>query len=214
MKKTILFLFILSVFYFSQQKEKGSIIVPSQSITIYSDKKPSAKYRLNVRYEGIVYKHGSGPDSCDYLGARDIWIWKYKNIYYMHYDGAGPKGWLTCIAVSKNLKEWESKGKVIDFGKIGSSDCASSSYGTVYYDGNKWHMFYLGTPNTSEAPNFVPAFPYLTMKAESKSLLGPWKKRYDIIPFTIEPQTYYSSTASPGFILKQGSEYLMFFQQV
>ena len=211
MKKIFLLLFIVGSFVFSQNLIKGSKIIPAESITKYSDNRPSAKFRLNAEDVGIVFKHGSGSDSCDYLGARDLWVWKYKNTYFMHYDGAGPKGWLTCLAVSKDLHSWVPKGKVIDFGKPGSADCASSSYGTVYNDGRKWHMFYLGTPNTSSSPEFVPSFPYMTMKAESKSLYGPWTKRYDVTPFTTEPKTYYSSTASPGHIIKQGNEYLMFF---
>lgn len=211
MKKILLFMFVLISSIFSQHNVGGSRIVPAESITLYSDNRPSANYRLNAEDVGIIFKHGSGPDSCDYLGARDIWVWKYKNTYFMHYDGAGPKGWITCLAVSKDLQSWVPKGKVIDFGKPGSADCASSSYGTVYYDGNKWHMFYLGTPNTSGAPEYVPAFPYMTMKAESRSLFGPWIKRYDVVPFANEPGTYYSATASPGHIIKQGGEYLMFF---
>lgn len=211
MKKMILFLMLFGIITFSQHREEGSRIISAKAITKYSDDRPSAKYRLDAKDTGIVFKHGSGPDSCDYLGARDIWVWKFGNTYYMHYDGAGPKGWLTCLAESKDLINWTAKGKVIDFGKPGSADCASSSYGTTYYDGTKWHMFYLGTPHSTDAPNYVPSFPYTTMKAESKSLYGPWEKHYDVVPFTNQPNTYYSSTASPGHIIKQGKEYLMFF---
>lgn len=211
MKKIILFLIIVNSIVLSQLNQKGSRVISAENMIKYSDNRPSVKFRLDAEDTGIVFEHGNGPDSCDYLGARDIWVWKYKNTYYMHYDGAGPKGWLTCLAVSKDLYNWIPKGKTIDFGKPGTADCASSSYGTVYYDGNKWHMFYLGTPNTSSAPNYVPSFPYMTMKAESKSLFGPWEKHYSITPFTVEPNTYYSSTASPGHIIKEGDEYLMFF---
>ena len=72
-------------------------------------------------------------------------------------------------------------------------------------------MFYLGTPNASGAPDLVPSFPYLTMKARSKSLAGPWIKQPDLIPFRTKPKTYYADTSSPGHIVKQGDEYLMFF---
>lgn len=211
MKKTILLIIVINSINFSQFFDKSSRIIPADKIINYSDNRPSAKFRMNAEDAGIVFKHGMGPDSCDYLGARDIWVWKFESNYYMHYDGAGPKGWLTCLAVSKDLQNWVSKGKIIDFGKPGSADCASSSYGTVYKDGDKWHMFYLGTPNTSGPPEYVPSFPYLTMKAESNSLFGPWQKKYNITPFVNEPKTYYSSTASPGCIIKHGTEYLMFF---
>ena len=54
-----------------------------------------------------------------------------------------------------------------NWARPGENDSASASYGTTFYDGRTWHMFYLGTPHTSPAPDLVPAFPYLTMKARS-----------------------------------------------
>jgi len=214
MKKMFLVLFLVTVSLFAQttKKEfKGSRVVSSKEVTTYPDNRPSAKYRLDATDKGVVFKHGEIADSCDILGARDIWVWKYKNTYYMHYDGAGPKGWLACLAVSKDGVNWSAKGPALQYGKPGSDDCASASYGTVYNDGTKWHMFYLGTPHTTPAPDYVPGFPYNTMKAEGKSPTGPWIKRYDISPFKPTPDSYNSSTASPGYIVKQGKEYLMFF---
>jgi hypothetical protein len=29
----------------------------------------------------------------------------------MHYDGAGPKGWLACLATSTDLAHWAKKGR-------------------------------------------------------------------------------------------------------
>ncbi|MHB9013168.1 MAG: glycoside hydrolase family protein [Ignavibacteriaceae bacterium] len=190
---------------------QGSKVVAAKEVTTYSDNRPSAKYRLEAVDQGVVYRHGDGPDSCDYLGARDIWVWKYGDTYYMHYDGAGPKGWLACLAVSKDLVNWSPKGPVLQLGKSGSNDCASASYGTTYFDGSKWHMFYLGTPHTTPAPDYIPAFPYLTMEAEGTSPTGPWIKHYNITPFKPKPGTYYSATTSPGYIVKHNDEYLMFF---
>ncbi len=162
----------------------GSGIKPVEQVNVYEDNRPAAAYRLDTRDSGVVFRHGQGPDSCDFLGARDIWVWEDKGAYYMHYDGAGTKGWLACLAVSKDLAKWEAKGIALDFGEPDSRDCASASYGTTYYDGSMWHMFYLGTPHVTPKPDFVPAFPYLTMKAEGNSPTGPWKKRYDITPFS------------------------------
>jgi predicted GH43/DUF377 family glycosyl hydrolase len=189
----------------------GTHIVTAKEIISYPDNRPSAKFCLESRDFGVVLKHGLGPDSCDYLGARDIWVWEDKGNYYMHYDGAGPKGWLACLAVSRDLVNWEPKGPILNFGIATQKDCASASYGTTYFDGKKWHMFYLGTPNVTKKPDLVPAFPYLTMKAEGDSPLGPWKKRYEITPFEPKKGTYYEATTSPGQIIKNGSEYLMFF---
>jgi predicted GH43/DUF377 family glycosyl hydrolase len=129
----------------------------------------------------------------------------------MHYDAAGPKGWLASLAVSKDLINWEKKGPVLQLGNKNEPDSKSASYGTTYYDGKKWHMFYLGTPNVTPAPDLIPSFPYLNMKAESGSPFGPWIKRKNIVPFKPVANSFYSSTASPGFIVKNNDEYMMFF---
>jgi len=189
----------------------GSVVVPAKSVVTYPDGRPPAQFRLDAVDEGVVLKHGDGPGQCDYLGARDIWVFESGGTYYMHYDGAGPKGWLACLAVSKDLKHWEKKGPVLDFGKPNEEDSASASYGVTYFDGKTWHMFYLGTPHTSPAPDLIPSFPYLTMKAKGESPTGPWVKQREVVPFRCTPKTYYDVTASPGMIVKQGDEYMMFF---
>lgn len=189
----------------------ASLVVPAMEVEQYADSRPAARYRLEAKDQGLVFRHGQGPDQCDYLGARDLWVWEQKGNYYMHYDGAGPKGWLACLATSKDLVNWNAKGPVLDFGAAGSNDSASASYGTTFFDGHKWHMFYLGTPNVTPAPDYVPGFPYLTMNAESASPTGPWKKRYDVTPFPVKAGTYYAATASPGHLIQRGDEYLMFF---
>lgn len=186
-------------------------ISPAEEPFAYSDGRPVAQLRLDARDQGVVMRHGDGPGECDILGARDVWVYEAEGIYYMHYDGAGPKGWLACLATSKDLVRWEKKGPVLDFGAPGEEDSGSASYGVTYLDGNTWHMFYLGTPNTSPAPDLVPSFPYLTMKARGMTPSGPWTKQKEVIPFRTKPGTYYSDTASPGHIIKQGDEYLMFF---
>jgi predicted GH43/DUF377 family glycosyl hydrolase len=177
----------------------------------YLDGRPQARLRLEAKDEGVVLRHGGGPGDCDVLGAREAIAFRDKGVYYMHYDGAGPKGWLACLATSKDLVHWDKRGPILDFGKPGSPDSASASAPWVVRDGKWWHMFYLGTPNVSPAPNFVPMFPYLTLKARSRSPAGPWEKQYAAAPFTAQPGTYYSATASPGEIVKHTGEFLMFF---
>lgn len=177
----------------------------------YPDGRPVATLRMEAKDQGVVLKHGDGPNQCDILGAREALIFEEKGVYHLFYDGAGPKGWLACLATSKDLKTWEKKGPVLDFGKPGEMDSATATSPWVYFDGSEWHMFYVASPNASPPPDLVPAFPYLTLKAKSKSLAGPWVKQRDVIPFTTQPGTYYSETASPGYIVKQGDEYLMFF---
>ena len=145
------------------------------------------------------------------LGARDIWVYQVGDTYHLHYDAAGPKGWLARLATSKDLVHWTKHGSVLDLGKPGEDDSASASYGTTYFDGRTWHMFYLGTPHVAPPPDLIPMFPYLTRKAKSDSPAGPWIKQKDVIPFQPKADTFYSATASPGQIIRQGDEYLMFF---
>jgi hypothetical protein len=178
----------------------------------YADGRPEAKLRIEARDQGVVLTHGSGPGLCDALGARDIWVYAVGgDTCYMHYDGAGPKGWLACLATSKDLVHWEKKGPVLDFGGKNEMDSASASYGVTYFDGKTWHMFYMGTPHTSPAPDLIPAFPCVTMKAKGASPAGPWTKQSNVVPFRPQPGTYYSLTASPRQVVKLGDTYLMFF---
>ena len=193
------------------QAQRGTRISVIQSPAAYPDGRPVARYRLNAKDHGIVFRHGTGPRKCDALGARDVWVWQHQGTYYMHYDGAGAKGWLACLATSNNALAWKAQGPALELGDAGQKDAASASYGVTFFDNNKWHMFYLGTPHTSPPPDLVPSFPYLTMKAEGSSPSGPWTKRYDIEPFSPQPETYYSATASPGHVISRRSEYLMFF---
>ena len=177
----------------------------------YRDGRPAATLRMNAKDHGIVLRYGDGPNQCDMLGARDAWVFEDQGTYYLHYDAAGPKGWLCSLAVSEDLLIWEKRGPVLDFGRPGEDDSASASYGVTYKEGGQWHMFYLGTPNVSAPPNLIPSFPYLTMKARSNGPGGPWIKQADVLPFRTQPDTYYSITASPGHVIKHGNEYLQFF---
>jgi predicted GH43/DUF377 family glycosyl hydrolase len=189
----------------------GSRIERAADVAKYPDGRPAARWRLEAQDHGVVLRHGGGPGNCDALGARDVWVWEHAGVYYMHYDGAGPKGWLTCLATSRDMTNWTAKGPVLDFGKAGEDDSASASYGVTFFDGRQWHMFYLGTPHVTPAPELIPGFPYLTMKARSDSPEGPWQKQTTVTPFRTKPNTYYSAPASPGQVIRHGDEYLMFF---
>ncbi len=177
----------------------------------YSDGRPAATLRMDAKDYGIVLRCGDGPDRCDELGARDVWVFQADGVYYMHYDAAGPKGWLCSLAVSTDLLTWKKKGPVLDLGRPGDDDSKSASYGVTYHDGRGWHMFYLGTPNVTPPPNLVPSFPYLTMKAKASGPGGPWTKQKDVVPFRPKPDTYYSVIASPGQVVRNGDEFLQFF---
>jgi predicted GH43/DUF377 family glycosyl hydrolase len=178
---------------------------------IYQDDRPYPLMRMDAVDHGVVLRHGAGPDSCDAFGARDVWVFDAGDRYVMHYDGSGPQGWLAVRAHSKGLMKWHVDGPVLTFGKKGEDDAKSASYGVTTFDGKNWHMFYLGARNTSPAPDLVPYFPYVTMKAKSSSPLGPWRKQAHVVPFRPTPGTYYAHTASPGQTIHYKGEYLQFF---
>ena len=49
------------------------------------------------------------------------------------------------------------------------------------------------------------------MKAKGNGPEGPWIKQKSVVPFRTKNGTYYSITASPGHVIKNGEEYLQFF---
>jgi predicted GH43/DUF377 family glycosyl hydrolase len=178
--------------------------------TPYIDGRPTTSKRVVCSDAGVVLKHGDGPDSCDTYGAREA-ILNKDGGKYLFYDGAGHDGWRACLAESDDLKTWVKKGAILPLGDPSKSDSKSASSPWVIKRKGIWHMFYLGTPHTSPAPDRIPAFPYLTMKAQSKSLEGPWIKQYDVQPFPIDSNSFYTVTSSPGFIVKKDNKYLQFF---
>lgn len=177
----------------------------------YIDGRPAANMRLPCTDQGIVMKYGDGIDSCDTYGAREAVINKEGDTYYLFYDGAGKDGWIACLAESKDLNHWTKKGPILTLGEQGRGDAKSASSPWVIKAQGIWHMFYVGAANTTPAPYRIPAFPYLTMKAMATSLSGPWKKQYDVVAFPPKANSYYTVTSSPGFIVRQGKEYLQFF---
>lgn len=189
------------------------VLILTFSVTAqkYADGRPEATLKMDAKDHGIVLRFGDRPDKYDILGARDVWVFEDHGTYYMHYDAAGPKGWLSSLAIRKYLINWEKKGPILDFGKAGEDDSKSAAYGVTYLDNEQWHLVYLGTPNVSEALDLVPSFAYLTLNAKVSSLSVPWIKQTNAVPFRTKVAIYYSITESPGQVIKQGKEYLQFF---
>lgn len=185
--------------------------VETKPVTSYPDGRPVALLRLNATDAGPILRHGTGPSQCDYLGAREAICFHDGDTYYLHYDGAGPKGWLACLATSRDLKKWKLHGPVLDLGAPGTDDSGTASSPWTVFDGQWWHMYYVGCRATTPPPNRIPAVPYFTLTARSRHPYGPWEKLTEVVPFHTQPGTYYADTASPGQIVKQGDEYLMFF---
>jgi predicted GH43/DUF377 family glycosyl hydrolase len=180
--------------------------------TVYVDHRSACSWRLDAQDQGIVLWHGDGPDRCDENGAREAIIYLHDNgTYYMHYDGAGPKAWLACLATSPDLTHWTKKGPVLPLGAAGEADSASASSPWIYFDKVQaiWHMFYLATANATPAPDFVPATPYLTRTATSRSPIGPWTKNKALAPVS-PPSTTTDPTMAPGVVIQYHGEYLMF----
>ena len=117
-------------------------------------------------------KEFHGPDSCDPYGAREAIVNKDGEEYHLFYDGAGKDGWKACLAISTDLWVWTKKGAILSLGAPGTNDSKSASSPWVIKAADGWHMFYPGTPNASQAPDRIPAFPYLTMKPRSGSLMA------------------------------------------
>lgn len=177
----------------------------------YRDGRPGTTRRLNASNAGPILHYGKGPDRCDYLGAREAICFKAGDTYYLYYDGAGPTGWRTCLATSTDLHHWNLKGPALELGAPGDDDSATASAPWIVFDGSWWHMFYVGSRKASPPPYRIPEVPYFTLAARSRHPGGPWIKEKHVIPFRPKPGTYYADTASPGQIVRQGSEYLMFF---
>lgn len=118
---------------------------------------------------------------------------------------------MACLATSTDLRLWNKLGTVLTLGTLGTRDFACAISPWLVREDDLWHMFYVGSLACSSAPDLIPALPYFTLKAISTSLTGPWIKQPDVTPFLPLPNTYYSSTASPGAILKDENRYVQFF---
>jgi hypothetical protein len=176
---------------------------------------PSLPFFPGVHDTGIIIPFGDGkcPGDCDYLGARDTWVWHDPTDsawpYKMTYDGSGPGGWLACLAVSNDptLRTWTKLGTQLRLGEPGAVDSKSASYLTTLYDTStsSWVGYYLGTNQTSPPPGDVPIGPYFTLLATAPTSSGPWTQfssRGNVIP-----------SGSPGVVLPNPddpSEYWQF----
>lgn len=167
--------------------------------------------RLHLQDQGRILRHGAGPDRCDTNGAREPSIVSENGVYYLFYDGAGPDGYLACLATSRDLANWTRRGRVLAFGKPGAPDAAFAGSPWFIKERNTWHMFYVTARTATPAPDFVPIGPYNAMKATSPSLAGPWVKTSDFVPLEPRVGAFPDQMAFPGHIVRRGDEYIMFF---
>ncbi len=191
--------------------EPRTPFLADSSPKVYSDDRPAPRYRLDAVDPGPILRHGEGPDRCDINGMREASLFESDGTYYLYYDGCGPEGWLACLATSRDLKNWTRHGPKMTFGDPGEDDAGTATSPWFFQDGKTWHMFYVGCRTTTPPPNRIPVMPYYTLKAKADSPEGPWVKQKDVVPFRTVPGTYNAETASPGFIVRQGDEFLMFY---
>jgi len=131
----------------------GSSLTPVTNPINYGDGRPYPAFRMDAVDQGMFLAYGQGPNQCDYLGAREALINYWNGKYYLYYDGAGPAGWVACVAESTDLITWSLKGPVIDFGAPGKADsaCACSPW-IIQDDTSLWHMYYLATLSLNGTP--------------------------------------------------------------
>src|ERR1041384_1009436 len=160
------FLFLALVAVARSGLVQAAQVVPSPlPIVHYPDGRPAAQYRLTAIDQGRVLTHGGGPAQCDELGAREAIVFQNRGTYYLHYDGAGPTGWLACLATSKDLIHWAKHGPALELGKPGDNDAGTASSPWVYFDDKTWHMFYVGSVGTTPPPQRIPACSYMPLQA-------------------------------------------------
>ncbi|MFN2537548.1 MAG: twin-arginine translocation signal domain-containing protein [Mycobacteriales bacterium] len=191
----------------------GAVALPqagSASAQTPASKPPAL--RLPVIDRGRVLLHGSAPDGADRLGAREAIAFTdpaAPGRLLMHYDGAGPAGWLACLAESTDGgRSWVSSGAVLPLGRRGSFDSASaSSPWAVQDETGLWHLFYLGARKATAAPRHIPVPPYTVLHVTSASPRGPWTKRGPaVLP---AKGTWYGQSVSPGPVTRYGGYWLM-----
>jgi predicted GH43/DUF377 family glycosyl hydrolase len=173
--------------------------------------RPGPLLRLEAADQGVVLRHGGGPGRFDVYGARDAVVWRYGDAWYMHYDGAGDAGWLACRATSPDGRRWTKAGPVLGLGIPGSADAGSASYAVPVETSSGWYLFYLGAAAATAPPDRVPETPYRTLSAIGPGPAGPWIKQPQIVPFALQPGTYYADTASPGGVFAFNGQYCQYF---
>jgi hypothetical protein len=178
----------------------------------YPDGRPSARLRIDAANQGIIFRHGNGPDGCDEFGAREASVVLEDGVFHLFYDGAKPGyGWRACLAVSRNLEHWEHHGPMLELGAPGEPDSGTATSPWFLKSHDLWHMFYLGSTRTTPDQDRIPIPPYTTHYATAPALAGPWTKHPDRQPFLPKEGTWHADSACPGYVLRHGDRCLMFF---
>jgi predicted GH43/DUF377 family glycosyl hydrolase len=185
---------------------EGAQIVPTQPV-VYSDGRVSTSLRLPATDYGIVLPYGTAPDGADAVGARDVFVYQAGSTYYMTYDGAPQTGsWNTVLASSTDLTAWTVHGNIMPLGNVGDPDSNCVCYGTTYFDGSLYHMYYTTSTSGSTSPP-VPYPNYQTMSASAPTPQGPWAKGGAL---TFDASANGKDGITPGQLVTYNGQYLQF----
>lgn len=164
----------------------------------YSDGRPAPAYRLPSENGGMILSRGSGIDS---RGLRDAYLYQENGTYYLTYDAIdGNYNWASALATSTDLTNWTKHGVIND------ESVSCGCYTTIQNSGNDYISYYFFSQNNGSDGTPSPA--YDTHKARATSPFGPWTKEGNVFP---NKQSYYSLTATPGPIVQDNGQYIMFF---
>ncbi len=139
-----IFILVLMIYSCGSQKEKEKNRVPLEVMEqVYSEVKTPFKY-------GVVFQH---PDTTKKIDSPTIF--RENDTWYMSYIVFDGQGYETWLAESRDLLQWESKGRILSFSentwdanqKAGYVALVNTEWGGDYavekYKDNYW-MTYLG----------------------------------------------------------------------
>lgn len=181
------------------------------------------QYIDGVRDLGIVLSPdapGEAMHPWDGGGMREAVLMAENGWYYLSYDGAMPGArpdsyWNACLARSHDLLHWEKIGPRLRTAALSHpdgtpeqyKDLRSASSPWTFFDGKKWHIYYLGADHCS--PEGIPAFAYSTMYAWADTLEGVWHQRSEepgmgtqLCLALGKPGEWDDVTASPGPVME------------
>ena len=125
---------------------------------------PAPRCRLVVEDYGRILRHGDGPGQCDVNGARNPSIMEENGTYYLFYDGAGPTGFINCLATSKDMVHWKKHGFTLPLGVPGEPDAGFAGSPWFVKEGDTWHMFYVTSATMTGPPELIGEAPYNSSK--------------------------------------------------
>jgi hypothetical protein len=151
----LLVLLLAATFFLAsagRPKRPGRPLAIASTQTGGEDGRPGCQRRYEACDEGVVLEHGRGPGACDLLGARDVTVYAENGGVYLGYDGAGPEGWLACLASSTDLKSWQRHGPILRFGMAGERDRRYAGYPVIGKHEGRYYCYYVSAAEVTGFP--------------------------------------------------------------